>query len=110
MQQLVPHSMNKKDGIKLLVSYHKKNEKFKDFSHSISIYDILNINGIDKDIIEDEVIEVKKALDRLGIDLFIKSGTLFGNYKDEYWNIPCIFHSSIDPSGDIQITLNAFIE
>ncbi|RED44150.1 hypothetical protein [Seonamhaeicola aphaedonensis] len=107
IQQLVPHSMNRDDGIKLLVSYHKKNEEFKDFSHSISIYDIVNINGVDKDVIEDEVIEIKKALNRLGKDLHIEADTLFGNFKDEYWNIPCIFHSATNPIQDIKITLEA---
>lgn len=107
IQQLVPHSMNRDDGIKLLVSYHKKNESFKDFSHSISIYDIVNINGANKDVIEYEVFEIKKALNRLGKALHIKVDTLFGNFKDEYWNIPCIFHSAINPIQDIQITINA---
>lgn len=107
IQQLVPHSMNRDDGIKLLVSYHKKNEEYEDFSHSISIYDIVNVNGIDKDVIEDEAIEIKKALNRLGKDLHIEVNTLFGNFKDEYWNIPCIFHSATNPTQDVKITLEA---
>jgi len=107
MQQLVPHSMDKSDGIKLLISYHNKNEDYENISHSVSIYDVININGEDKSIIEDEIIEVKKALSRLGKELNIKDDTLYGNCKDEYWNIPCIFHGMNDPTEDIQITLKA---
>ena len=107
IQQLVPHSMNKSDGIKLLISYHNRNEAYKDISHSVSIYDVININGEDKSILEDEVIEVKKALNRLGKELVIKDDTLYGNCKDEYWNIPCIFHGNEDPNEDIQVTLLA---
>lgn len=58
-------------------------------------------------MIEDEVIEIKKALNRLGKDLHIEADTLFGNFKDEYWNIPCIFHSATNPIQDIKITLEA---
>src|SRR5690606_9737290 len=107
MRQLVPPSMDKSYGIKLLISYHKKNEDFENISHSVSIYDVININGEDKSILEDEIIEVKKALSRLGKELNIKEDTLYGNCKDEYWNIPCIFHGMNDPREDIQITLKA---
>jgi hypothetical protein len=107
IQQLVPHSMNKSDGIKLLISYHNKNYDFENISHSVSIYDVININGEDKSILEDEIIEVKKALIRLEKILNIKDDTLYGNCKDEYWNIPCIFHGKNDPTDDIQITLKA---
>ncbi len=107
MQQLVPHSMDKSDGIKLLLSYHYKNEDYENISHSVSIYDVININGEDKSILEDGIIEVKKALSRLGKELNIKDDTLFGNFEDEYWNIPCIFHGKDDPTEDIQITLKA---
>jgi hypothetical protein len=107
MQQLVPHSMNKSDGIKLLISYHNRNEDYENISHSVSIYDVININGEDKSILEDEIIEVKKALSRLEKKLNIKNDTFYGNCKDEYWNIPCIFHGKNDPTEDIQITLKA---
>ena len=99
--------MNKSDGIKLLLSYHKMNDDFGNISHSVSIYDVININDEYKSILEDGIIEVKKALSRLGKILNIKDDTLYGNCKDEYWNIPCIFHGKNDPTEDIQITLKA---
>ncbi len=107
MQQLVPYSMDKSDGIKLLLSYHKKNDNYENISHSISIYDLVNIKGEYKSSLEDEIIEVKKALNRFGKDLNIKDDILFGHFNDEYWNIPCIFHGNEDPTDDIQITLKA---
>lgn len=107
MQQLVPHSMNKSDGFKLLLSYHNKNDDFKNISHSVSIYDVININGEEKRFLEDQIIEVKKALSRLGKTLNLFDDTLYGNCKDGYWNIPCIFHGKNNPSEDIQITLKA---
>lgn len=106
-QKLVPHSMNEEDGIRLLVSYHQKNEDFKSHSHAVSIYDVLSIDNEDFSILEFNVIEVKKALSRLGCNLFVKEDTLLGSVKDEYWNIPCIHHSSSSPEKDIKTTLNA---
>lgn len=107
IQQLVPQSINEEDGIRLLVSYHKPSKKHKEYSHSISIYDVLTINGEEKNIVEDEIIEVKKALNRLGKDLFIEKDSLFVSCKDEYWNIPCILHNNVNPNHDIKITLDA---
>jgi len=108
IQKLVPNSIDKDDGIRLLLSYHKKNENYINNSHSVSIYDIISVDNKDCNIIEDEITEIKKALKRLGKNLFIKEDTLFGNCKDEYWNIPCIFHSAADPTKDLAITLDAF--
>lgn len=107
LQELVPNSIDKVDGIRLLLSYHKKKESYPNKSHLISIFDIISIDNKDCNIIEDEIIEIKKALNRLGKDLYIEDGTLYGNCKDEYWNIPCIFHSAIEPSQDLAITIEA---
>ena len=61
----------------------------------------------DYSVVEFNVIEVKKALSRLGTNLFIKEDILFGSIKDEYWNIPCIYHSSSTPEKDIKTTIMA---
>lgn len=106
-QKLVPHSMDKDDGIKILVSYHNKNESFESVSHSVSIYDVVKIGEKRKSILEHDIIEVKKALNRLGKELNIKDNILYGICKDEYWNIPCIFHGKKYPQNDIQITFEA---
>ncbi len=114
LQELVPHSINRSEGIRLLVSYHNKNEEYKNNTHSISIYDVITIDDIDYSILEFNIIEIKKALDRLGKNLFIKENCLFGDVKDEYWNIPCVFHSAVNPTEDIKVTLlvlkNVFIK
>lgn len=107
IEELVPHSIDKKDGIRILVSYHNKNEDFIDKTHSVSIYDIISIDNVSHSILEGNVIEIKKALERLGKNLFIKEDILLGSFKDEYWNIPCIFHNNLNTLENIQITLSA---
>lgn len=107
IEELVPHTIDAGEGIRLLLSYHNKNNNFKEHSHAVSIYDIINIGSEDLDSVEEDIIEVKKALARLGRELFIKSDVLYGNFKDEYWNIPCILHSADEPKEDIQTTLKA---
>lgn len=107
IEELVPHSIDEKDGIRLLVSYHNKNENFINQTHSVSIYDIISIDNESHLILEGNVIEIKKALQRLGRNLFIKDDILLGIIKDEYWNIPCIFHNNVNTSENIKITLLA---
>jgi len=107
IEELVPHAFNSGQGIKLLLSYHKKNEDFKQHTHAVSIFDIVNNGNGDQSAVEEDVIEVKKALLRLGKELFITDDVLYGNFKDQYWNIPCIFHSAEEPREDIKFTIQA---
>lgn len=107
MEELVPQKIDENEGIKLLVSYHEKNNNFSEHTHAVSIYDVVDNGDGDTDAIEEDIIEVKKAIERLGKKLFIKKEVLYGNFKDEYWNIPCIFHSVDQPSEDITITIQA---
>lgn len=108
LEEFVPHSITKDEGIRMLVSYHERNEKFKAESHSVSIYDIVSDGNSDFQVVESNIIEIKKALKRLGRNLQIKDDVLIGDFKDEYWNIPCIFHNSESLEDDIRITLLAF--
>ncbi|MDM1503937.1 hypothetical protein HX071_17300 [Myroides marinus] len=103
---LVPNSMNKEDGLKFLLSYHDKNTQYLNYSHAVSIYDSMKINDVQVDIIEDEIIELKKYLNTQGKNLFIEPNTLFVNCKDEYWNIPCIFHGIENPKDDLNMTVS----
>lgn len=107
VEELVPHKIDENEGIKLLLSYHEKNTNYSEHSHSVSIYDVVDNGNGAIDAIEEDIIEVKKAIDRLGKKLFIKEDVLYGNFKDEYWNIPCIFHSAAEPQEDISITIQA---
>lgn len=107
MEELVPQKIDENEGIKLLVSYHEKNNNFSEYTHTVSIYDLIDNGNGNADAIEEDIIEVKKAIERLGKKLFIKKEVLYGNFKDEYWNIPCIFHSLDEPSEDIIITIQA---
>ena len=107
MEELVPQKIDENEGIKLLVSYHEKNNNFSGHTHAVSIYDVVDNGDGNTDAIEEDIIEVKKAIERLGKKLFIKNEVLYGNFKDEYWNIPCIFHSFDQPSEDITMTIQA---
>ncbi|MFK5958476.1 MAG: hypothetical protein QM495_06325 [Lutibacter sp.] len=106
-EKLVPHSIDEKDGIRLLVSYHNKNEDFANKTHSVSIYDIVSLGNTSHSILEANIIEIKKALERLGRNLFIPNDVLLGSFNDTYWNIPCIFHNRKNEEEDIKITLLA---
>ncbi len=105
-EKLVPYSMNKGDGIRMLVSYHKKNTQFSD-SHIVTTHDLIEMGDGKKPVIEYDIIEVKKSLDRLGKTLILPENTLLISTKDFYWNIPCIFHGGDEPQQDVNITTEA---
>ncbi|QKX05405.1 hypothetical protein HN014_10920 [Aquimarina sp. TRL1] len=107
LEELVPHNLSKEDGIRLLVTYHKENKYKYCSSHNVSIYDVVQLGDISYSTLEVDVLEIQKALKRLGKNLHIKEDTLFGNIKDIYWNIPCIFHSDKNPQKDLELTISA---
>jgi hypothetical protein len=102
----VPFSIDSGDGIRMLVSYHDANSKYTD-SHTVSIFDIFGVNGEKYNVVDYDIIELKKALQRLGKQLIIPEGVLFNYAKDRYWNIPCIFHGAPNPQDDILNTILA---
>ncbi|MGX5683226.1 hypothetical protein ACWKWW_01595 [Chryseobacterium cucumeris] len=104
-QQFMPYKIEKEDGIKVLVSYHDKPNIPTNLTHCVLIYDCISYNNIDKNIIEDEIIEIKKHLKQKGKELHIDSDILYAHSTDEYLNIPCIFHSATNPQQDVKDTI-----
>lgn len=94
IEKLVPYSMSAGDGIRLLVSYHQ-NEK-RDIQPAadryISGFDVFSIGEKSIRVIENDVIEIKKALKRLNTDLEYDVKMPFACSEDLYWNIPTISH------------------
>ncbi len=109
LEERVPYSMAAGDGIRLLVSYHslKKSDHIP-YDRYISAYDSLTMGDETFNVIENDVIEIKKALNRLGTDLSFPVKVPFTFADDSYWNIPAISHGlSSDLEKNISQTLVA---
>lgn len=109
VEQFVPFSINKNEGIRIAVSYHPPTVKSGD-SHTVSICDMLSIGDEDHQMIEYDVVEVKKVLERKGKSLKFPAGVILGYSEDMYWNIPCIMHGSAIPEDDVMSTITAIRE
>lgn len=92
VEEHVPYSMNKGDGIRLFVSYHPIQEKESNSERYISGYDMLSIGEKSLRVIESDIIEVRKAIIRLGSELELPKNVLLACSEDLYWNIPAISH------------------
>jgi len=71
---------------------------------------MLSIGDKDHQMIEYDIVEVKKALERKGKSLKLPAGVLLGYSEDLYWNIPCIMHGSVTPEDDLMSTITAIRE
>lgn len=107
-EQLVPFSINQGEGVRVMVSYHEAKELPVE-SHVVSIYDLLSNGENNFSILEYDVVEVKKALNRLGKNLVWSEDVLLTVAEDQYWNIPCILHGAEQPQNDLDITLSALL-
>lgn len=105
-EKLVPYSINKNEGIRILVSYHEK-QKEQSNPRFISIFDAFDFDDETHRAIEFDIIELKKALNRIGTDLYIPNNIHYILAEDLYCNIPCIFHSDDNSQVLLDQTLSA---
>ncbi len=93
-EELVPYSINVGDGIRLLVSYHEiqKREDDTQTERYISGYDVLSIGERSLRVMETDILEVVKSLNRLGEKLDLPKNVSLACSEDMYWNIPTINH------------------
>ncbi|NTW32481.1 MAG: hypothetical protein HGB12_07635 [Bacteroidetes bacterium] len=105
--KLVPYSIDKGMGIRMMVSYHEKAESL-DYQRYISITDSLTLGEESFDAIEIDTYEIKKALNRLDSDLFIPENLTLLAPEDLYCNIPCIFHTEENSEENLNLTIEAF--
>lgn len=92
--ELIPYSISEGDGIRLLVSYHEiqKREDDTQTGRYISGYDVLSIGERSLRVMETDILEVVKSLNRLGENLDLPKNVSLACSEDMYWNIPTINH------------------
>lgn len=105
LQRLVPYSMKKGDGVRLLFSYHELDENPPTYTRCV-----LPSSGIRNETdahlcVASNTIELQKILRRAEEDLFIPNGTLFVVFCDLYTEFPLIWHAS---PAQLGATIDAF--
>ena len=106
---LVPYRLDKDIGLKILVSYHTPTE-IPENRHRIIINPDVIVRIEDKlDVIEFDMLEVKKAIERLGGELIIPEQYSYIKSNDFYSNYPTILHSNNNLEENLSITLKAYL-
>lgn len=106
LEKYIPYSINKGDGVRILVTYHKQsNHQGK--TRYVSIPDTITLEDGEHDAIEYFTIEVKKALNRINEDLELPAECKFMCPEDYYINIPCIYHSPENTQNLLNKTVEA---
>lgn len=101
LEKYIPYSINKRDGIRLYVSYHAKEEE-KQGDRYFSSYDELELEDGKHKVIEHFTVDVVKAFDRVGVRIDLPVDYELVLHEDYYHNIPCIFHAG----SNLQEALN----
>lgn len=103
---VVPYSMQPGDGIRLQVAYQAEQALVGPDRQLIG-YSIFTRNGQRQSVVEYDVIELRKALQRLGTDLFIPASLVPLCSEDGYLNIPTIFHGGSNAEATLATTVQA---
>lgn len=112
LQKYVPYNINPSDGVRLFVSYHPFKEDNTQYQRKVIHPDSLTMtNGkgrIEVNVIDFRAIEIKKALERAGEELYIPETIKFVNCFDNTINFPTIRHSSKDTTRLLRETISAY--
>ena len=109
IETLVPYKLEKNKGIKIFVSYHLPSKTTNDFDRIIINPDII-VRLEDKFIVvEFEILEVTKVLNRIGEELIIPEQYSFIKSNDFYTNYPTILHSNNELENKLKATLKAYL-
>lgn len=103
---VVPYSMQPGDGIRLQVAYQAEHALVGPDRQLIG-YSVFTRDGERQSVVEYDVIELRKALQRLGTDLFIPANLVPLCSEDGYLNIPTIFHGGPDAEATLATTVQA---
>lgn len=104
-----PYKINSDDGIRLFVSYHKKNQTYEKFERKIINPDIIKFeNGDVINVIEYDIIEIEKYLKRNGGQFEYPNNINFVKPYDFVTNYPIVIHGSNKTDELIEKTLTAF--
>jgi hypothetical protein len=103
-KELVPYSMKRGDGVRIALSFHDQTEI--EAERAVVGLDSLTSNAGTTKYVESWILELEKALVRMGESLFIPEELQFLMNKDLYINFPVILHKN-DPRGVVK-TIEAF--
>ena len=108
-ETFIPYQIKQEDGLKIFVSYHRPSVINRSYDRIIINPDtIVHVDG-KSDVIEFDLIEVKKVLNRLDEKLIIPKEYSFIKSNDCYTNYPTILHSSGNLSEKLKATLKAYL-
>ncbi|WP_417357830.1 hypothetical protein [Flavobacterium sp.] len=107
MEKYVPYSINENDGIRLYVSYNKR-EEVQDHACSFSSNDVITLKEGKIKIIDHFATEVKKAIEEVGGTIVLPADIIFALPEDYYCNIPNIFHWDKDAQKLVNQTVDGF--
>lgn len=103
----LPYSIDKGMGIRLMISYHPIDKNRLSKKREILVFDTVTVEGKTYKVVEDEIIDLKKTLQRLGEDLELPAEVKFLAYEDLYINLPVIRHCEEHLPGNLQNTIEA---
>lgn len=106
-QKLLPYGVSKEEGLKLFISYHKLPEDLTTGRY-IDIFDVMSAGESKIYCLEHLILEVQRALQRVGEDLAIPGHIVLTKCNDEFWNIPSIMHHGDNVPHLITKTIDAF--
>jgi hypothetical protein len=101
-----PYSIQKNMGVRLFISYHQETEEMNEI-REIASTDTFTIEDVKYNIIEHDVIELRKALKTLDDDVQIPRNITLIACEDLYLNLPIIHHNKNHLPQNLQNTLEA---
>lgn len=106
-EKLLPFKISKEEGLRLFISYHRPPTDIATGRY-IDIFDVMSAGESPIYCLEHLILEVQRALQRVGGDLDIPADIVLTKCSDGFWNIPSIMHHGDDVQHLLFSTVEAF--
>ena len=106
--QFAPFKTRPENGVQLFITNHSKREGIMQHSRTVVNPDTLNLNTGEVNVVECDVLEVRKFLLEVGEDLHIPEDIKLIKAFDHYVNYPIIYHFGEDLAALVKGTLDAY--
>lgn len=106
-EEFVPYSMRRNMGVRVALSYSDLSNFKGEHDLKIIPLDKISDGVLEQSYVESDVLELKKALQKINLELYIPHEVQYLNFRDLYVNFPLIFHGKSTLPESLHLTLDA---
>ncbi len=106
LEDVIPYAIDRGAGVRISLTCFQNTSDIPDVRSVLSL-DTIHTNNDSYQIVEDDILELRKIINRLGGHLNLPTDAYYLATEDLYVNLPLIVHPAQDTDSEIRLTIDA---